>query len=98
MNPKTFHFQPRGLRGIPAVLALGVLAALVIGVVALVLFVGMAVATAGVVLSACAALYYAVRRKLAGSRQPDLHFHAPPVDPSSEVREIEVEVLSDKER
>ena len=99
MNPKIFHFQLSGWRGIPAVLAVGVIAALVIGVVALVLFVGMAVVVAGIALSACAALYYAVRRKLAGgSLKPDLRFDAPPVHRSSEVREIEVEVLTDKER
>jgi membrane associated rhomboid family serine protease len=95
MKPRTFE-----IRGLPAMLLLGVLVIVAIGIVALVLMVGAAVAVAGLALSAGAALYYALRRKLMTPKRPPVW----PVDdrPASssslEVREIEVEVLPGKER
>lgn len=96
MRARTFEYR---LSGLPGVLALVVLGVLVLGLVALLVMVGAAVAVAGLAISAGAALYYAVRRKLAaGVAQFD-----PPEDPApttsiSEVREIEVEVLPGSDR
>lgn len=99
MRAKTFVFRPNGMRGLPAALALGLIAILVLGLIVLVVMVGAAVAVAGLAISAGAALYYTLRRKLAGS----VARFDPPETPTSsatltEVREIEVEVLPGKER
>lgn len=95
MKPRTFE-----IRGLPAVLMVGVLAVVAIGIIALLLMVGAAVAVVGLVLSAGAALYYAVRRKLAPSTNVAEWRveNSVPTHTSNEVREIEVEVLSQKER
>ncbi len=87
----SIQFSSRRLSGLPAVLAGVAGLLLVAGAIALLVFVGLAVAVAGLAASAVAALVYGLRRKwasLAGS--------APPVaEPaaSMEVREIEVQVL-----
>lgn len=90
MKPRTFE-----IRGLPAALMLGILAVVVVGVLALLLMVGAAVAVVGLTLSAGAALYYAVRRKLSptGPMQTWKVEDAAPAQTSNEVREIEVEVL-----
>lgn len=94
MKPRTFE-----IRGLPAVLMLGVLAVAVIGILALLLMVGAAVAVAGLAVSAGAALYYAVRRKLTQSLDSsNWKVESQSTTSSSEVREIEVEVLPQKER
>ncbi len=81
-------------------LMLGVLAVVVIGLVAFVLMVGAAVAVAGLGISAVAALYYTLRRKLFSGTKRDIWLEpAPPASTSSlVVRDIEVEVLPQKER
>lgn len=78
---------------------LGVFAVVAVGIIALLLMVGAAVAVAGLGISAVAALYYAVRRKLtAGSKTADWEVENPVSEHTSlEVREIEVEVLSRKD-
>lgn len=96
MKPKTFEFR---LNGLPGMLMLGVFAVIAIGVIALVLMVGAAVAVAGLAISAGAALYYALRRKLSHGAKPNtwLESKQPSATASLEVREIEVEVLPQKE-
>lgn len=80
-------------------LLLGVVAVVGAGLIALVLMVGAAVAVAGLAISAVAALYYTLRRKLSGSKRDIWLEPAPPATTASlEVRDIEVEVLPDKER
>ncbi|WP_395737945.1 hypothetical protein [Prosthecobacter sp.] len=96
MRPKTFE-----IRGLPAMLMLGVIAVVGVGLVALVLMVGAAVAVAGLAVSAVAALYYTLRRKLfSGTRQAAWLEPEKPVKTSSSlvVRDIEVEVLPQRER
>lgn len=93
MKSRTFE-----IRGLPAVLMLGVFAVVVVGLVALLVMVGAAVAVAGLAISAGAALFYAVRRKLTrGLKASDWRVEdQPAVSSSLEVREIEVEVLPQK--
>ena len=95
MRPRTFE-----LRGWPAALLLGVFAVVAVAIIALLLMVGAAVAVAGLGLSAVAALYYAVRRKLTQStKTADWSVKNPASEQTSlVVREIEVEVLPQKER
>jgi len=94
MNPKGFHFQFQGRRGLPAVLPLMLMAILAIGIIALFIFVGLAVAVVGLSLYACAALYLAVRRKLTGHHRPsDLKYQVHPENRAPEVRVIEVEAV-----
>ncbi|MBL9178212.1 MAG: hypothetical protein JNM65_09120 [Verrucomicrobiaceae bacterium] len=96
MRPRTFE-----IRGLPAVLMLGVLAVVAVGIVALLLMMGAAVAVAGLGISAVAGLYYAVRRKLTqGTTSSDWKADHQPAESSTslEVREIEVEVLPQTKR
>lgn len=95
MKTRTFE-----LRGLPALLMLGVLVIVAIGLIALVLMVGAAVAVAGLALSAGAALFYALRRKLSPGTKTEVWLESkqPSATASLEVREIEVEVLPQKER
>ena len=81
-------------------LLLGVIAVVAVALIALVLMVGVAVAVAGLAVSAFAALYYTLRRKLSSGTKPDIWLEpAPPATMASlEVRDIEVEVLPEKER
>ena len=81
-------------------LLLGVIAIVAVGLIALVLMVGAAVAVAGLAISAVAALYYTLRRKLSSGTKHDLWLEPekPATTASLEVREIEVEVLPEKER
>jgi hypothetical protein len=70
-----------------------------VGIIALLLMVGAAVAVVGLALSAGAALYYAVRRKLAVT-DPQREWKVedtPPTQVAHEVREIEFEVLPKKD-
>jgi hypothetical protein len=81
-------------------LLLGVVAVVAVGLVALVLMVGAAVAVAGLAISAVAALYYTVRRKLFSGTKRDIWIEPerPVTSSSLVVRDIEVEVLPQKER
>lgn len=81
-------------------LMLGVIAVVAVGLVALVLMVGAAVAVGGLAISAVAALYYTLRRKLGSGTKRNIWLDpAPPATTAAlEVRDIEVEVLSEKER
>lgn len=93
MRPRTFE-----IRGLPALLVLAVLAVVLVGAVALVLMVGAAVAVVGLGVSAVAALYYTLRRKLSSATKQDvwLEPERPVTTSSLEVRDIEVEVLPQK--
>ncbi len=93
MKSRTFE-----IRGLPAVLMVGLFGIVAVGIIALLLMVGAAVAVAGLALSAGAALYYAVRRKLArsGPKSAWPVEDAPVTQVSSEIREIEFEVLPKK--
>jgi len=95
MKTRTFE-----LRGLPAVLTLGMLVIAAIGIIALLLTVGAVVAVAGLAISAGAALFYGLRRKLTTGSKPAAWLEAEPPSATSslEVREIEVEVLPVKDR
>lgn len=96
MRPRTFE-----IRGWPAVLMLGIFVVVAVGIIALLLMVGAAVAVVGLGVSAVAGLYYAVRRKLAqGTTSADWRVDHQPAEASTslEVREIEVEVLPQTKR
>jgi len=100
MKPRAFEFRMNSPRGFPGMLAVGLIAILLIGVVGLLVVMGAAVLVAGLAISACAALYYAVRRKLGmAAPRAEPRFEQPAAASSviTEVREIEVEVLSRKE-
>lgn len=78
-------------------LLMGLLAVGAVAFLALLLMVGAAVAVAGLAISAGAALFYTLRRKLTSGakRSPWLEPAAPPTSSTTslQVREIEVEVL-----
>ncbi len=78
-------------------LFMGMLAVAAVALLALLLMVGAAVAVTGLAISAGAALFYTLRRKLFSGSKPSplLEPAAPPTasTASLEVREIEVEVL-----
>ncbi len=95
MRQRTFE-----IRGLPAMLLLGVVVVVAFGLLALLLMVGAAVAVAGLGISAVAALYYTLRRKLSSGTKPNIWLEPekPATTASLEVREIEVEVLPEKER
>ena len=81
-------------------LLLGVVVVVGVGLLALLLMVGAAVAVAGLAISAVAALYYNLRRKLSSGTKRDIWLEPekPATTASLEVREIEVELLPQKER
>lgn len=87
------------MRGLPAMLLLGVIVVMAVCVIAFVLMVGAAVAVAGLAISAVAALYYTLRRKLSSGakRAVWLEPEKPVTNASLVVRDIEVEVLPQKE-
>lgn len=100
MNPRGIHFQLQGRRGLPAVLPLIVMAILAIGVIALFVFVGLTVAVIGLSVYACAALYYAVRRKLTGidrspplSNQAEPSYRHPAPNQNPDIKVIDVEAV-----
>ena len=95
MNRRGFHFQLQGVRGFRAVLTVVLMGAVALGVLALFVFVGLAVAVVGLSLTACAALYFAVRRKLTGSthRSSPLQDQAHRENPPAEVKVIEVDAV-----
>ena len=95
MRQRTFE-----IRGLPAMLLLGVVVVVAFGLLALLLMVGAAVAVAGLGISAVAALYYTLRRKLSSGTKQNIWLEPekPATTASLEVREIEVEVLPEKER
>jgi hypothetical protein len=64
MKAKAFEFRLDGVRGLPRVLLLALVTAVVLGAVALVVMVGMAVTAVGLAVSGLALLWYAVRRAL----------------------------------
>lgn len=81
-------------------LLLGVIAVVAVGLIAFVLMVGAAVAVGGLAISTVAALYYTLRRKLSSGTKRDIWLEPAPPDSTAslEVRDIQVEVLSEKER
>lgn len=106
MKSRTFEFRTQNVRGVPSALLLVVGAIGVAALLALLLFVGAAVAVGALALSAGFALWHGVRRMLQPGQfknpfRPLFERDAPSpaaaeVSPgalSTEVREIEVEVL-----
>lgn len=85
------------LRGLPLVFVLALLPILVVALVTVAVFVGLAVAALGVIASAVAALYYAVARRRARAAQ--LPQQAPAaLQQAGGVRDIEVnEIIVRKE-
>lgn len=96
MKPRIFE-----IRGLPARLLLGVIAVMALGVLALGLMVGAAVVVAGLGISAVAALYYTLRRKLSLGTKRHIWLEPAPPPPakthSLKVRDIDVEVLPRRE-
>jgi hypothetical protein len=90
MNPKSFHFQLQGLRGLPAVLVFILFGVLIVALIAVVLLLGTAVVIGGALASCGAAVYWGVRKFLTG-RSPKVDL---PQQPPSHVRIIDVETLS----
>ncbi|MBB5032641.1 hypothetical protein [Prosthecobacter vanneervenii] len=92
MRPRTFE-----IRGLPAMLFMGMLAVAAVALLALLLMVGAAVAVTGLAISAVAALFYTLRRKLSSGSKSTPWLEpaqtSTPTTTSLEVREIEVEVL-----
>jgi hypothetical protein len=104
MKTRAFEFRMIGVRGLPRVLLLGLFTALAIGIIALVVVVGMAVAVTGLVISGVAVIWYAVRRALlrgAATPMPMTHWQseiqADPA-PTIDILEAEVEVLPLEEK
>ena len=94
MNPRSIHIQFQGRRGLPAVLPLILMAVLAIGLIALVIFVGLTFAVVGVGVYACAALYYAVRRKLGGTHRPSgLNDQVQPTESPVGAKVIEIDAV-----
>ena len=99
MKAKAFEFQLNGARGLPRVLLLALITAVILGAVALVVMVGMAVAVVGLAVSGLALVWYAVRRALLpGLSSPRSSSHAEgeirsTEAPMIEAIDIEVEVL-----
>ena len=95
MNPRGIHFQFQGRRGLPAVLPLIFMAIVAIGLIALFVFVGLAIVVVGLSVSACAALYLAVRRKLTGAthRSSPINDQVHRENPPHEMKVIEVEAV-----
>ena len=99
MKTRAFEFRMIGVRGLPRVLLLGLLTALAIGIIALVVVVGMAVAVTGLVISGVAVIWYAVRRALlrgAATPTPVTRWQSEiQADPAQgiDILEAEVEVL-----
>lgn len=100
MKSRSFAFPLPRPRGIPGALALGLIVVLVVGAAALLLLFSAAVVVTGLAVSACAALYFAARRKLAGAFPKARQFEAAPAATTTltVAREIEVEVLPGRER
>lgn len=101
MKTRTFEIRTSGVRGLPAVLLGGLLLLIIAGLVALVLLAGAALLTVGVAVSAVAAIYYAVRRRLSGGVKPSAEWLAedrPASAPALETRDIDVEVLPRQDR
>jgi hypothetical protein len=89
MKPRAFEFRLSSVSGVFAVLIVGIIA-----------FVGVAVVVVGLAVSICAALWYAVRRRLEyDSVKPVWIVHDQSASSSSiKVQEIEVEMLPKEER
>jgi membrane protein implicated in regulation of membrane protease activity len=93
MIPKGIHFQIQGRRGLPGVLPMIFMAVIAAGVIAFLVFFGLAIAVIGLGVSACAALYYGIRRKLTGTthRSSPLNDQVHRETPRPDVKVIEVE-------
>ncbi len=96
MRPRVLEFRLPRLRGFQGV----VMITLMIGLLALVLFLGAVVAVVGLAASVAAALYFGARRFLASGlppREPRVE-NRPASQSLLQVREIDVEVLPDNAR
>lgn len=93
MIPKGIHFQIQGKRGLPGVLPMIFMAILAAGVIALFVFFSLAIVAIGLGVSACAALYYGIRRRLTGTthRSSPLNDQVHRETPQPDVKVIEVE-------
>jgi hypothetical protein len=93
MKTRKFEYQ---LSGLPAMLAMAVLGVLLLGLVAVVVMVGAAMAVAGLAISVGAGLYYVVKRKL-GNGQASANWKVENAmvraSDSPHVRVIEAEVV-----
>lgn len=100
MKSRTFQFRTPRVGGLPGALLLAVVVIGVLGLLALLLFVGAAVVVGALAVSAGVALWHGLRRKLGQARIPSLFEEPGPTAPPAasshtlaQVREIEVEVL-----
>jgi hypothetical protein len=70
MSARVFQFRTGGARGLPSLLILILGVALVIGLIAVIAFLGIFVAAIGLMASLVAGLYYAARRQITGQSDP----------------------------
>ena len=70
MSTRVFQFRTGGARGLPSLLILILGVALVIGLIAVIAFLGIFVAAIGLMASLVAGLYYAARRQITGQSAP----------------------------
>jgi UPF0716 family protein affecting phage T7 exclusion len=70
MSARVFQFRTVGARGLPSLLILILGVALVIGLIAVIAFLGIFVAAIGLMASLVAGLYYAARRQITGQSAP----------------------------
>lgn len=104
MKARAFEFHLNGVRGIPRVLLIVLISALILGVISLVVMIGMAVTVVGLTVSAVAMLWFAVKRALlpggAGffSPVPGPQKARSSESPTMEAIDVEVEVLPIRER
>jgi hypothetical protein len=87
MSARVYQFRTGGARGLPSLLILILGLALVIGLIAVIAFLGIFVAAIGLMTSLVAGLYYAARRQLTG--QPA----EPTVVDGGPLRDIQVDEI-----
>ncbi len=98
MKTRKFEYQ---LSGLPALLVMAVLGVVLLGLVAVVVMVGAAMAVAGLAISAGAGLYYVLRRKLGSghaSASWKVENGTARSSASTQVQVIEAEVVSEAQR
>lgn len=90
MSARVYQFRTGGARGLPSLLILILGVALVIGLIAVIAFLGIFVAVIGVMASLVAGLFYAARRQLTGKGAPGQPMEPVETD-GGPVRDIQVD-------
>lgn len=92
MSARVYQFRTGGARGLPSLLILILGVALVIGLIAVIAFLGIFVAAIGLMASLVAGLYYAARRQLTGQSAPGQP-QEPSVVDGGPLRDIQVDEI-----